>query len=250
MGLLTEKKPFVFYEFLMFFWKKKIYFIIIPLIFTLLGFGGSYIFPNKTQYVGNSTVFTGSIKLKAMTDPSNVVAQFSENVDGEIDAFVSSESYIKIKVFSDDKDELTKDLNDMTDRIENALLENYETRLTITEEHLKSLEDREKVLSEARELYLSQLSKNNLAIDDSEEYTQLLAWTEGEITEARADAQSVRNDLAFFEKPSVIRNEVQQTKTYRTELTIAGFALGVFMTFLILSLWKYILDARRYYAHD
>lgn len=246
---MAEKKPFVFYEFLLFFWKKKVFFIIIPLIVTLIGYGSSFIILNKAKYVGQTTVFTGSIQLKAMNDPANLVSQFGDGVDGEIDAYVSSDSYIKIKVFNDDKDELTKDLNEMTDKIEAALLQSYDSRLEITEKNLKSHEDRQVQLSEAMDIYLERLN-GDLTVEESLEYTELLAKTEVEMTDASTKAQRIINDLAFFEKPSVIRNDVKPANNYRTELTIAGFVLGVFMTFLILALWKYILDARRYFSHD
>lgn len=244
---MAEKKPFILYEYLMFFWRKKVVFIIIPLIFALLGFGASYLYPNNGKYVGNATVFTGAIDLKAMTNPSHVVAQFGEDVDGEIDAYVSSESYIKIKVFSDDKEELAKDLNNMVEGIEAKLLESYDLRLSFTEKRLETLEQREVELKEAIEIYLDELENGNLTIEESQEYTKLLSTSEVELTDAQTKAQSVRNDIAFFEKPAIVKNEVTLAQKYTTEFVAAGIILGIFAAVLLLMFWKYILDARNYF---
>jgi len=248
--LLAEQKKFVLYEYLVFFWKKKAFFIIIPLIFTLLGYGASYVIPKDGKYVGNATIFTGSIKLKALTNPSNIVAQFGEDIKGEIDAFVSSESYVKLKLYNDNKEQLEKDLEKMASAVEKSLLDNYDLRYKITKDQVVMAETKLNKLYDVLEVATDKLENGNMPIEEAKDVVSTIDWTEMEISDTEARIARINGDLAFFEEPSVNRQKVTVVNTYKTELSLAGLIFGVFATILILMLWKYILEARRYNSHD
>ncbi|MBY0123500.1 hypothetical protein [Bacillus sp. S/N-304-OC-R1] len=247
---MAEQKRFVLYEYLLFFWKKKIFFIIIPLIFMLLGFGGSYLVPKEGKYVGTSTVFTGSVKLKALTNPTNIDAEFGKDVHGVIDSYVSSESYIKIKIYDDNKERLEKDLQKMTSGVEEALIENYNLRYKKTEEGIEETQAKLDAMNNVLSSASKKIESKDLTIDETARITSLLEWTEVEASTALASIQKMNTDLAFFEKPSIVKQDINTVDTYKKELTLAGLLLGIFATFLILMLWKYIIEARRYYQHD
>lgn len=250
---LAEQKKFALYEYLVFFWKKKVFFLIIPLLFTLLGFGASYLVPKEGKYVGSASIFTGSIKLKALTNPANIVSTFGKDVKGEIDAFVSSESYVKFKIYSDNKEELEKDLQNMTAKIEEKLVENYELRYSITEEGVKSNEIQLEQSNDVVRVITDKLeNRNNLAVEQIEDITTTLEKTEAKVSELQTRIQNMKSDLAFFEKPGTLDETVKvtETNTYKLELSLAGLILGIFATFFILMLWKYINEARRYSSHD
>ncbi|MEH7124296.1 MULTISPECIES: hypothetical protein [unclassified Bacillus (in: firmicutes)] len=247
---MAEQKRFVLYEYLVFFWKKKVFFLIIPLIFTLLGFGGSYLIPKEGKYVGSATVFTGSIKLKALTNPVSIEADFGKDVHGVIDTYVSSESYIKIKIYDDNKERLEQDLQKMTAGVEKALVENFDLRYKATEEGIKLNEKKFAALEGVLESSSAKLESNNLTIDETSNITSLLEYTEFEASATAASIQKMGTDLTFFEPPSIVSQDVKTMDTYKLEFSLAGLILGVFATFLILMLWNYINEARRYYKHD
>lgn len=246
--LLVEKKKFVLYEYLVFFWRKKIFFLIIPLIFALLGLGASYLIPKDGKYVGNATIFTGSVKLKALTNPSNIIAEFGPDINGEIDAYVTSESYVKLKIYNDNKEQLEKDLEKMATGVEKSLHDNFVLREQITQDSVNTA----KTKLEKLHVVLEGLTKRleTASIGEMSDLTSTIEWTEMEIADTEARISRINGDLAFFEPPSVNRQEVTLVNTYKTELSIAGLILGVFATFLILMLWKYIIEARRYSSHD
>ncbi|TYS63783.1 hypothetical protein FZD47_09710 [Bacillus infantis] len=246
---MAEQKKFVLYEYLLFFWKKKWSFLIIPVIFALLGLAASYVISTDAKYTGNATVFTGSIKQKGLTNPDNIVANFGEGVDGEIDAFVSSDSYVKIKIKQDDREELQKDLTAMSERIENALVKDYEFRKKVTEEYSAKLEDRASKLKDSLEA-MEPLLERDLPLTQYQDLTLSYTAAQNQRSEALVAQQRVVNDLSSFEPPSVIVNQVTQADTNKTELTIAGLILGVLFTLVFLIFWKYIIEARRYYNHD
>ncbi len=250
--LLAEQKRFVLYEYLVFFWKKKVFFLIIPLIFTLLGFGGSYLVPKEGKYVGSATVFTGSTKVKALTNPTNINKEFGKHVHGVIDSYVSSESYIKIKIYDDNKERLEQDLQRMTSGVEKALVDSYDLRYKTTEEGIKLNEKKFAALEGVLDSSSAKLESNNLTIDETSNITSLLEYTELEMATTSVSIQRMKTDLSFFiyEKPSIVSQNVKTVDTYKLEFSLAGLILGVFATFLILMLWNYINEARRYYNHD
>ncbi len=247
--LLVEKKKFVLYDYLVFFWKKKIFFLIIPLIFTLLGFGASYVVPNDGKYVGKATIFTGGVKLKSLTDPEIIVAEHGSDVNGKIDAYVSSDSHVKIKIYDDNKEQLEKDLKKMVSSVEKSLLDSYELRYNITNDSVVTAESKLKELHDVLKVTVDELEKG-ATIETSTELAKTIEWTQLEIADTEAKISRIKGDLAFFEPPSVDLKPVTTVNTYKTELTIAGLILGVIGTVLILMMWKYIIEARRYNSHD
>ncbi|MBS4190227.1 hypothetical protein KHA94_08430 [Bacillus sp. FJAT-49705] len=247
---MAEQKKFVLYEYLVFFWKKKVFFLIIPLLFTLLGFGASYVIPNKGNYVGSAKIFTGGVSLKGLKDPSYLVDQFGEDVNGELEAFVSSDSFIKIKIYNDDKEELEKDLHKMTSAIEKAMLENYNHRTSITEGNIKNNEKELDELIDVLEVTNDQLKNGQLNVTEAKSVASVLEQTEARIAEVQARNQRMTGDIDLFESPGIASEEVKAVDKNQVELSLAGLVLGIFATFLILMLWKYVNEARRYYNHD
>lgn len=247
---MAEQKRFALYEYLIFFWKKKQFFIIIPLIFALLGFGASYLVPKKADYVGSGTVFTGSVKLKGLTNPSNIMATFGEGIQGDVDADVTSESYVKIKIYNNDKAQLESDLAKMTGDLEKALVDSYEHRKQITEEYVKLNRDRLDELNDVLDAYSEKTKNSNLPIEQSSDVDSVVEWTESEIADVVATINRVEGDLAFFEPPSIVRQDINAVDTHKVELTLAGLILGIIAAVLFLMLWKYMNEARRYYNHD
>ena len=91
---MTENKSYRLYDSLEFFWRKKVWFIIIPLIAAILGYFGSMLIPKDGDYVGKSTVFTGSVKLEALTNPDHIMAKYGQHFSGKSEVFVPTRSYI------------------------------------------------------------------------------------------------------------------------------------------------------------
>lgn len=247
--LLVQEKKFVMYEYLLFFWKKKMTFIIVPVIFALIGAGASFVVPKDADYVGNTTIFTGTIKLGALSNPENVAATYGTDVEGEIEGFVSSDNYMKFKIYDDDRDRLEADLDKMTKKVEEALLESYESRSKATIAYRDKLIAQETELGEVLRVYSERLQNSDLTIEQELDTNAIVQYTEQQLADVIATAQRITNDIEFFEQPSIVTQSVSETKSYTMEYAVAGLILGVLMAFLILILWKYIIDARRYHEN-
>ena len=102
---LPEQKKFVLYEHLLFLWKKKVFFIIFPLIFALLGFGATYLIPQEGKYVGTALIYKGSINLGELNLAESIITKYGSDVEGEIDLTTPVNKFIKIKITGDDEEQ-------------------------------------------------------------------------------------------------------------------------------------------------
>lgn len=242
---MSENKSYRLYDSLEFFWRKKIWFIIIPIIVALIGYGASFLVPSDGKYVGKSTIFTGSVKLEALTNPDHIMTKHGEHFTGETEVFVPTRSYIKTETFGDNEEQVTKELTQFNDQLLAGLMEQHDKVIGGTEKYASIQTERIESLKTAIEDYRKVLNESdNLTVINN--FTTLLSTAEMDLTNALATEQRVRNDIIAYEKPSLAAETyVVKTKTYGLEGAIAGFILGILLAILTLSMWKYIIDARK-----
>lgn len=240
---MAENKTYRLYDSLEFFWKKKVWFIIIPVILALLGYLGAMVIPKDGDYVGKSTIFTGSVKLEALTNPEHIEAKYGQNFTGATEVFVPTRSYIKVETFGNNKEELTKELTQFNDQLLEGLMTQHDKVIQGTKNYADTQSSRVKSLTTAIESYRGILNETvNATVEDN--LAALLSTAEMDLTNALATEQRVRNDIITYEQPALANTYVVETKSYGLEGAIAGFILGILAAILTLSLWKYILEAR------
>lgn len=240
---MAENKTYRLYDSLEFFWRKKVWFIIIPVILALLGYLGAMVIPKDGDYVGKSTIFTGSVKLEALTNPEHIEAKYGQNFTGATEVFVPTRSYIKVETFGNNKEELTKELTQFNDQLLEGLMTQHDKVIQGTKNYADTQSSRVKSLTTAIESYRGILNETvNATVEDN--LAALLSTAEMDLTNALATEQRVRNDIITYEQPALANTYVVETKSYGLEGAIAGFILGILAAILTLSLWKYILEAR------
>lgn len=240
---MTQNKTYRLYDSLEFFWKKKVWFIIIPVIVALLGYAASMFIPKDGEYVGKSTIFTGSVKLEALTNPEHIMAKYGGHFTDKAEIFVPTRNYIKAEVYGDTEEQVTKELESFDEQLLQALMVQNDKVIDGTQTYALAQSARIKTLQEGIESYKKALSKSD-NLTEINNYTTLLSQAEMDLTNAMATEQRVRNDIISYEKPSLANVYVKQTKSYGLEGAVAGLILGILFAIFILSLWKYILEAR------
>ncbi|MFT4414439.1 Wzz/FepE/Etk N-terminal domain-containing protein [Fredinandcohnia humi] len=249
--MTAEKKQFVLYEYLMFFWKKKWFFLLFPIIFMLLGALVSQFVLKDDPYTGKATIYTGAITSKGLTDPVNVESKYADQLENPLSASVPQNNYVSIKITGTDRDSIEKDLDTVTTGIMKDLTGQYEIRYDITDTYIKSLEERVTALEEQSEKYNDLLvNDGNLTVEEIDYYTQVLIDTDEELTEVMSTLQRIKGDLAFFEAPSLASSNVGAADTYLKESLAIGVILGLLFALGFLMLWKYLFDAKRHYSHN
>ncbi|MFJ8064222.1 hypothetical protein ACIQYS_06300 [Psychrobacillus sp. NPDC096426] len=240
---MTQNKTYRLYDSLEFFWKKKVWFIIIPVIVALLGYVGSMFIPKDGEYVGKSTIFTGSVKLEALTNPEHIMTKYGKHFTGKAEIFVPTRSYIKAEVYGDNEEQVTKELTLFNDQLLAGLMEQHDKVIDGTQTYALAQSARIQTLQQGIESYKKALA-NTDNLTEINNYTLLLSDAELNLTNAMATEQRVRNDIISYEKPGLANTYVVKTKSYGLEAAVAGLILGILFAIFILSLWKYILEAR------
>jgi hypothetical protein len=244
--LSAEKQRFVLYEYLLYFWNKKMMFLIIPPIVVLLTFLGAKLVLDNEKYTGRALVFTGTVNLKDLTNPDNIVAKFP-HVKNELEVFVPEEKYVKFTLKGNDQKSVQEELDRIVTEYNKALQEHSQRRLDTTMTNLNWLEKQVKVLQTSIEHYNEKLDSQTLTAKQIESTTDLLVEAENALTETMEKVNDIRNNLVFYEKPAVLSETVAPSKSYTKEIIAIGLVLGVFLTFIVLTFMKYVFDARRYY---
>ena len=244
---MTEQKNYPLYQMLSFYWKKKVWFIIIPLICALVGLLASSLWPKECglkSFKNNSSPIT---RLEALTNPDQIMAKYGKHFESEVDIFVPSRSYIQLEVRNDNKEEIEKELKVYHDSVMKELSTQYDFRVGITETYAASLEKRVETLNASIKEYQSMLDNEEVI---SSLHTSLIISAETSLSESMVTLQRVKNDLAFFEKPYLVTSEINETPSYTLQWTVAGFVIGILLAIFIITLWQYIHRARKDNQHD
>lgn len=243
--MAEENNKFVLYDYLLYFWRKKLYFLIFPLIGALLGSTLAFVFKNDQPYTGQALVFTGSVNSKELTNPANIESSFSKGIPG-IHIYVSEKGQVKFTLAGDSATSIKQQLDTVVSEYEQKLKGNYQKRLNVSTHHIETLEKRVTALENAKSIYERKLESNNLAPDQYDDISELIIETEREITKALDRAHSMRSDLVFFEEPRVLSDAaVTRAKSYIPQGAAVGVILGLLAALAFLMLLKYIQDARK-----
>jgi hypothetical protein len=245
VNLKEEKEKFVLYEYLLYFWKKKWLFLIIPLITTLLVASAIYALKHTYKYTGTALIFTGSVNSKDLTDPNNIKAKF-KNIKN-LEVYVSEKGQVKFTLNGNSKEQIQKDLDTITNRFSKELNANADIRLDSTSDSVKNLQNLIKEKKAALKVYQQMLDSNHLSINEYNNIVDIVIISEDELSGAQTRINEMKADIATFEKPKVLSESVYPKKTYLPESVAIGIVLGVLLTIALLIFLKYLEDARKYY---
>jgi hypothetical protein len=244
--LAEEKSKFVLYQYLLYFGKRKWFFVIIPLITTILIASAVYVLKNDKKYTGTALVFTGSINARNLTDPNNIKAKYKD-LD---DVFVSEKGQVKLTIKGDSKAAVKKQLHDITQDFNKDLNKNAKQRIEITSLYLTSLEKRIESLKKSVVSNNKKLDDEKLLSDEVENISDMMIADQDELTKADERANGLRSDIRLFEQPKVLDEKVTKKNNYLPESIAIGIILGLILTVALLVLLKYLGDGRRYFQHD
>lgn len=191
-------------------------------------------------------MFTGSIDVKELTDPKNIEAKFPEAKN--LDIVVPEEQYVQIKVKGDNEQAVSRELKHVVSEYSRELERHSQERIDVTTKYLHALEERERALQQKVDYYSKQVQSGRLNPEQLDDISDLLVESENNLTEVMERVNRIRGNLVFYEKPAVLSETVGKSNTYTGQLAAIGLVLGLFLTVVWLTLWKYVLDARRYYS--
>ncbi|MFV2049827.1 hypothetical protein ACEWK1_21030 [Metabacillus sp. YM-086] len=241
---MSEKKEYLFYKNLVFFWRKKWLLIGIPLVICLIVSAFSMF--SSREYVGKAIFYTGDVPDDFLTDPKLMEANYiddSKDVDAEFSVIKSKQ--VQIKVVDDNKDDVHKELSSLITSYTEDLLEAYNIRFNRTQDTVdvyeNSLEENEKLIDR---YYEAIEAVKEDAVPDTD-LLAAVATKEEIIYEYETSVNRMITDLALFKEPKLISESITQSDNYLVQNAVVSFALSFFLMLVVLLLWRYIREARR-----
>lgn len=234
--MTEEKKKFILYEYLLYFWDRKWFFLIVPLITTVLIAGAVYALKHDNKYTGESLFSTGSINKADLTDPNNIKAKYND-IKG-LDVIVTEKNQVKFTVNGNSRDEVQKNLDHINTTFSKELKDQSNTQLRVSKVTLNDLENGIKDLNSSLSMYQEKLDRN------------LIIKTKNKLFDAKTRVNKMKSDQVFFEEPKVLSDSIHPKKTYLPESIAIGIILGILLTIALLMLLKYLGVAKKQYKRD
>ncbi|MFC0477886.1 hypothetical protein ACFFHF_22110 [Robertmurraya beringensis] len=242
--LIEEKNKFVFYQYLQYFWRKKWFFLIVPVISTIIIIAAVYFLTKDKPYSGEILFYTGSITSQELVHPNNISSKYGGDVH------VTEKGQVKFNLSGDSKEEVQDKIDQIVELYSKDLEEKAKVQIDLTEVQVSSLEERKEALNNSIELYKAKLENENLSPLEHEAILNSLAVSELELTEVDLTAYRMSSDLELYEQPHLLSTNVSPAKTYMKESIAIGLVVGLLATVVLLMLMKYLGDARKYFGHS
>jgi Chain length determinant protein len=239
-----EEKRFVLYDYIVFFWKKKWLFLLLPLITLGLAYVLSMLQP--VEYQGRAILYVGDLE-GAETDPEVIKTRYKENANGQnLSVEVFERGQLVFTVTGDDPSNVKKSISEISQKHFGVLKEKYDKIIKITEDGVQTKEKHLESLNELTAIYNQQLSNGTLSEEEQSRMTELQLAS----IEVEQQIDKMNKDIALFEEPQQLDTTVTESGRNQKPILVLGLVSGLFLSLLTLILWKYIEEARRYRKND
>lgn len=235
-----------FYEYLYFFWKKKWFFLILPSLFLAIALVISFV--QKPAYLGQATVYTGYVKKETLlqTDliKNEMDAIFGENKQYSV---TTGDKRILFTKEGLNKEEIINSLEGASNKYYEEILTYYKEDLQTKEGEIERTKNRIDEFTTFINKYKERMDSNNLDAENENWYTELFIDGEKTIVEFESSLDQMEIELKTIidEEPRKLGTVVNVSKTHIKSNILASIVLGLFLSLLLMTLWKYIEDARR-----
>ncbi|MBS4195736.1 hypothetical protein [Lederbergia citri] len=247
---MENEKRFVFYEYLLFFWQKKWVLLLLPII--LAAAAALVSLMNVKGYEGKVNFYTSSLNINdELTDNELIENMYKDKIDDNVmfSAKVLRKSRVQFKVIGTNKDSVEKQLEflriDFSERLVNA----FNLRKNLTEKKLNNF-TKQLTSNENEKEKINAIKWDQLTESEKVDVAQAMTKRADIIAEFTRDINANEKDLALAEEPIVYGESIEKNKGNVVGNTIVGFISGLFLSILILMLWKYITFAREQGYND
>lgn len=200
----------------------------------------------SANYTGKAIVYVGDVR-DISTDPEIIQSRYKDKVTkNSLEVKVDQKDLITILVKGDDREEIKKELNDVVKGLNSDLKAEAKLMIDVTQVGIDQKTKKQELLSELIEAFIKQSEAGDV---DLEEQTRLLEY-QYNLQEYSDSIQRMEEDIKLFENPKTIDNEVTTDPKHLKTNMLLGFVAGIFLTIITLIVWKYIVNARRFYKHD
>ncbi|KZE64215.1 hypothetical protein AWM68_14025 [Fictibacillus phosphorivorans] len=241
---MHEEKRYVLYDYLVFFWNKKWWFLLLPLITLGLAFLISMMQP--VEYQGRTILYTGDLD-DSETDPEVIKHLYKDDLKGNrLSVEVFERGQLVFTITGNNSAQVSDVISSISKKHSNVLNEKYNKRILSTKEKMQKKEKHLESLNKLTDVYGERLNEGSLSPEEESRMTELQLAS----IELEQQIDNNKKDIEFFEKPQQLATTVVESGRNQKPILMLGLVAGVFLSLLTLILWKYIEDARRYRKND
>jgi|SRR5690606_39268418 len=241
---MAEEKRFILFEYLMFFWKKKWFLISFPILLSVVVAVVSMLVPRS--YEGKVAFYIAALNKEEFKDPNiflskDYIPDDIPNLSGN----VIGPKRVQFTIKGNNKEEVESSIERIADIFYTKLIDEYTTRKKQTENDLEFFNRRLKQQEQRKENI-----SNKINFDEIETAIDLInalntdSNSEELIQEYGLKVNRMKNDLAAFEEPGEYFRTVKKEDNQLLSNSVLAFIVGIFLSILILMLWKYMVYAK------
>ncbi|MBM7714954.1 hypothetical protein JOC94_001926 [Bacillus thermophilus] len=240
-GQETEK--YTFYEYLIFFWKKKWLIPIMPILLMIIA--GIISTQGKT-YTGTSIVYVGSVTKETWLEPDLIQRELDKELKQDLDYTITKgEKRTTLSIEGTDKKQVINSLKRLTNLYHQKVNGIYKEMHRSKEDELNYSKKYLLELEESAQEYKNALKAPNTDTSLEARYFDLLREIEKRKYDYLQKINEIEGELIQLEEPRVLDTAVNdQGGNLKANLLIAT-VFGLFLSVLLLVLMKYMADARR-----
>lgn len=234
---------YILYEYLMFFWNKKWLLLIPPILGIIIPIAIGMV--KENPYVGTLTYYVGGTENPKLVNPDIIKSELLSDKISDGVSVVKGDKVISFVSSSQSKSEIKDIFAEVDTQYGKLLGEISEKDLKFDKEYLDNIKQRKKVLEASLLQARKQLEQAKSRSDIDSGYLKSIAQMEKSLSNYTEDIYLQEQRLLNYQEPGKISTTINQQKNHTTSNILVGFILGLFVAVGLVTLWKYILDAKR-----
>ncbi|TFD95752.1 hypothetical protein [Jeotgalibacillus sp. R-1-5s-1] len=244
----STKEKYVLYQYLRFFWQKKLYFIFVPVLVAAVAAVTAYaLMSAEEKYEAKALVYVGDLREDSLTSPANIQKLINNE---EVQVRVPRNGQVELSALGDNKTHVENQVGKALNVYLPALEEEAQEIINVTQAQVNVMDESEKVYENSIKLYQERISSNDLLESEVSDLRLLIADAQSRLSNAQEVSHRMSSDLVLFDEPELLNQTVEETDSFVLEGAAIGFIIGIILTILLLMLMLYINNARRSLNND
>lgn len=240
------KKSYAFYDYLSFLWQKRWWLVGIPLVAILIALAVSFL--QKPTYEGTALFNVADATDDKVTVPDIIAANYQsllpKDLQPSLQVIVPKYKQVQIQLSGTNSDEVSSGFQKVTKAYYADLQKVYQQKVRVTEKYIAILQQRVNTLEQVSKV-IKPSSVNMQTLDAVTNLEQELSTRQEQLQLSKMDLLSLQAPVVV--PPNTIDNLMitKKSSPLKANVLVALLA-GLIIAIVVITIWKYTLDARSY----
>ncbi|MBW8350281.1 hypothetical protein K0H71_12615 [Bacillus sp. IITD106] len=237
----NENQMYTFYEYLSYFWRKKLIILILPIILIAVAIILSFF--QKPTYTGVATIYIGSVEKAAWTEPDLIKNELKNGKSDFPNVTIASAGDKRINFIMSglNKNNITSSLENITNSYFDGIQKLYDEKVKVKESEINDIKNELDITNN----FINDSKKMLSSPEKDITLFETLRYSEELKSKLLTKQRELKEELAELEEPQNLGIVINQGKNFLKSNIVVAILLGGFLSLVILTFMKYIEDARR-----